>query len=693
MARRTFFVMFGILLVSCTILFTSRQLIYASSKTERQYNVQLSKWKGNRDQSIESERVRFQQALDDSQAKEAERIRAVGEEKNDNSKPSLLQEIRVEHEEELRLLEVEHRLKQERIEEAMTSKVVSAVKKTQLAKLTAEQFASKQATMNDYRAKSKEILSWYCALSQTKLDKLVHGCQHITTFGAEASCISGDDGLPTAELPPLTLAPNVVDNQGLKHVTVVKFDSPVLSRSIASLARVHMDDHNNNSTMNQFNRARVGGAGGRAGGGGGNLPPSDVYRGATILMHPWLGFFYRVRVPASSWVADDGGGGGGGGGETEDRERRSTTEGGDKQQRGGAVDEHSYRQECFRRPWAFLSREDRLALSPLKKRTATSLRTSESSESLESSNNQLIAVLMLHSQTKLASVTSLIQSTISMNEESSAAVKLVVALCPIKNDCLTEKEILQELDEDKTLLKKIKNKNNVVIRSASSSLTSLQNHNLWSTWRITLDSVLTFIADDQQDDRTHDNRNRDRGDTPIVLLDGHTSQLDPEYIHQIQNHLHSKAAQRFGLLPMSKYRSPTHRWKEIYYDKPFANHGGGGGGGGGGGAAAVSGASGAGVTPVTPSGGYVERWVVPVAFTLKDGLAAVAAWPESEESGRSSGSGVQRFPSTHIESNKTGSVGRQWREGRGGGGGEEEEEEERWWRRLGTHNKQDKQDK
>ena len=80
MARRTFFVMFGILLVSCTILFTSRQLIYASSKTERQYNVQLSKWKGNRDQSIESERVRFQQALDDSQAKEAERIRAVGEE-------------------------------------------------------------------------------------------------------------------------------------------------------------------------------------------------------------------------------------------------------------------------------------------------------------------------------------------------------------------------------------------------------------------------------------------------------------------------------------------------------------------------------------------------------------------------------------------------------------------------------------
>lgn len=54
-------------------------------------------------------------------------------------------------------------------------------------------------------------------LSQSKLDELVNGCQHLQTFGSEAVCIKGDEGLPSAAIPDLTLVPNEVANMGLKH--------------------------------------------------------------------------------------------------------------------------------------------------------------------------------------------------------------------------------------------------------------------------------------------------------------------------------------------------------------------------------------------------------------------------------------------------------------------------------------------
>ena len=63
------------------------------------------------------------------------------------------------------------------------------------------------------------------------------------------------------------------------------------------------------------------------------------------MLHPWLGMFYRVRVPV---VVTESHGKGAPRGEGNEGSN------GDAQ---AAHDAFSYRQECFRRPWAYFSED------------------------------------------------------------------------------------------------------------------------------------------------------------------------------------------------------------------------------------------------------------------------------------------------------------------------------------------------
>ena len=567
------------------MLYLYRQLLYASTKGSTLYEQtqgmeqQLSQWKRHRDRSIHAESERFKQALKASKMNEVQQIQQLSESKTTDVKTaaSAIHKVKAAHEEELRLLEIEHRLEQERIEEAMSSQVVSALREQRAQESSSEEIQANQAKIDDYRVRSQKILSWYCTLSQSSLDELVNGCQHLKTFGAEAPCLNGDEGLPTTGVPDLHLTPNVVANNGLKHVTVVKFDSPIVSRSIASLARMHMANNNTQIAprMNAY----------------GNLPPSDVYRGATVLMHPWLGFFYRVRVPVSSG---------------EVTARRS-------------IDQHSYRQECFRRPWALLSTEDRSRAIFEDEAVATSS-SKLTTSSLRSDNNfifSLRGILILHGQSRVEPLLSLIQSVQELSARHSADVQLIVSLCPMST-CLTKGQLLLEWKKSK--FGKDQLPNNVIVRLPPSHLRGKRRpkHDLWSTWRTLLADALTTLSTQEE------------SDVPIVVLDGHTSRLPLEFVNMLSEHLHVNSAGKHAYLPMSTYKSPTHRWKELFFDAPFAKSGN----------ILKENNQDQQRDGQRQSDGYTERWITPIAFRLKDGLAAMSAWPEDEESPRASGSGI-----------------------------------------------------
>jgi len=613
---------FGILfLIALSMLYLSRQLIVASKNGstlyEQTHNMeqQLSQWKKHRDQNMYHESERFEKALEASKTKEIEQIKLLAESKTKDVQTTSIEihKVRAEHEEELRRLEIEHRLEQERIEEAMAAKVVSALHHKQAEELSAEQLEQKRAIVDDYRKRSQKILSWYCMLSQSKLDELVNGCQHLQTFGSEAVCIKGDEGLPSAAIPDLTLVPNEVANMGLKHVTVVKFDSPVVSRSIASLARMHIANAKGNGNVKGNDTPTASPNNNYA-----HLPPSDVYRGATIMMHPWLGFFYRVRVPAS-----------GNSGSNEKSGKIGFN----------SIDQHSYRQECFRRPWAFMSTEDRSrVISPdeeneyqLNNADKTSSSSSSSSllrsESSKTKNINLAvrSILMLHGQSRIEPILSLIQSVTELSTKQLIDVELIITLCPMST-CLTKSILLKEWNKHNQKKSNTELPKNIIIRLAPIHLRGRHQpkHDLWSTWRTTLADVLTSISA------------QDNSDVPIVLLDGHTSQLPFQFVQSLSEHLHSKSSGKHAYLPMSTYKSPTHRWKEIYFDTLFATSG-----------LTLEAKNAAQETTeikengkTNKNGGYSSRWVMPIAFKLKDGLAAMSAWPEDEESPRASGSGI-----------------------------------------------------
>ena len=586
------FLLVGFLCLTTSMLYLSRQLIFASMSGSTLYEQrtnmerQLARWKKNRDQSINGEAERYKTALETSTLKETQRIQKITAEADTSyydefeteARTIKIQSIKEQHTEELRLLEIEHRLERERIEEAMATKVVLAVQKRQAQHMNEQELSRIKQKTDEYRARSQDILSWYCTLSQTNVDLLLKNCQRLESFASETICLKGDEGLPMSTIPPLTLTPNKVNNEGLKHMAIVKFDSPVISRAIASLAKIHIANRTRTVIKNEE----------------GHLPPSEVYRGATVMMHPWLGLFYRVRVPALG-----------------------SRSGGDR----GGVDQHSYRQECFRRPWAFLDIEDRRRFSLThKKAISASLRATSdppNPTTTASTRYTLRAILMLHGQSRMTTIMSLVQSIYEM-KNVNIKVQLIVTLCPM-NDCITKKDIVERWK--KKLGTELPTNVLVHLPPKQVSGENQPKHDLWLTWQLTLLDVLSNI-DVQNNDGDGDGNGKKKKDIPIVLLDGHTSTLDNTFLDHVGNHLHATSSGRHAVLPMSTYNTPTHRWKEIYFDQMFKN--------------------GKSTTAQTTAkgGGYTKRFVMPIAFMLQDGLAAMSAWPEDNESGRASGSGI-----------------------------------------------------
>ena len=213
----------------------------------------------------------------------------------------------------------------------------------------------------------------------------------------------------------------------------------------------------------------------------------------------------------------------------------------------------------------------------------------------------------------MKTVLSLIHSLSSL-KDSHIQVQLIITLCPM-TECIQREQILQQLKEDAL-------PNNVIVRLPPMHSKGRQRpkHDLWSTWRTSLVDALVYLDTNVQNDKS-----AAAAAVPVVVLDGHTSKIDDTFVEQVCTHLHAASAGRYAVLPMSTYKTPTHRWKELYFDQTFAN-------------GKMNKEQG--VEKKKEQLGYTQRYIVPIAFMLKDGLAAMAAWPEDTESGRASGSGI-----------------------------------------------------
>ena len=122
---------------------------------------QLARWKKNRDQSINGEAERYKTALETSTLKETQRIQKITAEADTSyydefeteARTIKIQSIKEQHTEELRLLEIEHRLERERIEEAMATKVVLAVQKRQAQHMNEQELSRIKQKTDEYRAR------------------------------------------------------------------------------------------------------------------------------------------------------------------------------------------------------------------------------------------------------------------------------------------------------------------------------------------------------------------------------------------------------------------------------------------------------------------------------------------------------------------------------------------------------------
>lgn len=507
-----------------------------------------------------------------------------------------LMKIRQAHQEELLTLQVEHNLKFERIDESLSEEIASTVEKGHIAEGKGDSYSLGR---KERSKRASGLLQWFCQLPQPEIQELVEGPNGtLASFGKAkgASCLDGDQGVPVAPLPPA--------DEDWKHMIFTKFESAVISRSVAALARWHIGQ----ATRNKLDTG-IGSAQAKAAGSSLVFPDSDVYRGSVVMLHPWLGVFYRVRVPVS--VTDS-----------------HSRESGGTETSKGSHDSFSYRQECFRRPWAYFS-EDGFGVklestgdSNIEDPTsaiasAKSLRNRPHSLKDDVRAPILHAILMMHQHVRSNTVISLIHDMRKHMGRSQMPVALTVVPCTEKGCAeisLIEKE-LQKIGDNKFV--------DISIPGATTASSGEDTaSDPWNTWHMTLLNVL---------------KNSVHGaDVPVVLLDGHTSSLSSTFIQEVLAHTN---ARRRAVLPISSYFSPTHQWKEVFFNKalrkaqknaidtktkssvPKSNED-----------DAMSSAEGESRARENRRAAYTERLVIPLAFSKADGLAALESWSTVEKS-------------------------------------------------------------
>jgi len=434
---------------------------------------------------------------------------------------------------------------------------------------------------------SKNLLNYLCSLEDRELKALAAKTGKRGYPYKEGMCL-GSEGV-VSKLP--------FDYNNSKYFQVSIFEGHTISKRLTSYVFNHISDKSSghHHLSSRFNEQHF------------NLPkkltnniPLNAFHDAAILVHPWLGAFYKVRVPLILSENDNG------------NVKKGKLEG---------EKIFAYRKECYRRPWSNFNAKDVDTSIDFKKSFDRFKRifktqasnfvhkyithdnggpTEEEERDGEEYNDNrkdtkkddekkiISIVLMLHSSVSSNSIAKLykqISSTKFNQMISPLKVRLILVLCPF-DKCKSKSDLLDD-SEGALFARNNANKKHPLI------IVETQRYgDAWDWWFRGLQSGLAQI----------DNENE-----PVMLLDGHTSNIPISLIMTVAKNV---GQYQRVVFPIAYHLSPAHNWRSTYSNKntPISH-------------ANVSKSPYGAIENRIP--GYLQKRIVNIAFTKKDGEMAL----------------------------------------------------------------------
>lgn len=454
---------------------------------------------------------------------------------------------------------------------------------------------------------SKNLLNYLCSLEDRELKSLAHKTGKRGYPYRKGMCF-GTEGA-VSKLP--------LDYNNSKYFQVALFEGHTISKRLTSYVFNHIVDKSSghHHLSSRFNEQQF------------NLPktieksiPSIAFRDAAVLIHPWLGVFYKVRVPL---ILSDS---------NNDKSTESISgrknAGSDSKNTGDGIkprkNVYAYRKECYRRPWSnfnakdvdntvdFKKAFDRFK-TVFKKHAAKFVRKyithendgpSEEGEKLDDGGDTgsntgekkeaVSIVLMLHSSVRTNSIARLykqISSSEFKRKIYPLTIRLILVLCPF-DKCKSKTEILND-ERDGSLFRNAVNGAGHNGHYSLSIVETQRYGDAWDWWFRGLQSGLAQVNDEND---------------PIILLDGHTSKIPIPLLMSVAKNV---GQYQRVVFPVTYHLCPTHNWRSTYgkrtsTSKSYVN---------------------ASKTPYdaieSKIPGYLQKRVINIAFTKKDGEQAL----------------------------------------------------------------------
>ena len=408
---------------------------------------------------------------------------------------------------------------------------------------------------------SNDLLHYFCALGDREIRKLAKITGKRGSPYPASNCIGSEGEI--SRLPK--------DYNSSSYFQIAIFDGHAISKDLTSHALRHMASSSKVRPGGKYQALTA--------------PPNfpiKSFKGAAVLIHSWLGIFYKVRVPL-----------------TLGKQERTNKEGDESM--------YAYRKECYRRSWMPFEavekegegikeqlkgalQNPKEALIHSAKNIAALFRARMGSQNVLKTNAgnriSISLVLMLHGSVNLRSIQGLHNQIESDEFQKSVApckVKLIIVLCPF-DKCLKKQTVIRSFKPEAV------SENTVIVETQ-------RYGGAWDWWKNGLSAAIQQVKND---------------DDPIVLLDAHTSKLPSYLIKLISKNV------RKGLevaYPISYHFSPTHSWHNVYskttaINEHDANN-----------TIERNGRTIYTSTMVRP--GYVNRRVVSLSFSKKDGIQAL----------------------------------------------------------------------
>ena len=570
---------------------------------EEQLEEDLKKFRKQRGPALQryENEYSMEKKLEKESRKKNSLVHIPGEENGSPGRQYEKEKLKASYEEKINAIKKDQEFRLHEIEEENKKKLDK--EKKQMAKHIKQSLMKHRESLDESKSlhkvalesrkrldASKNLLNYLCSLEDRELKILAKETGKRGYPYKKGMCL-GSEGVES-KLP--------LDYNNSKYFQVAVFEGHTISKRLTSYVFNHIADKSSghHHLSSRFNEQHF------------NLPkkltnniPLDAFRDAAILIHPWLGAFYKVRVPL---IMDD----------------KRNSEAARDAAKGKNI--YAYRKECYRRPWSNFNAKDvdtsisfKKSFNRFKdifKQQASKFVNKyithkdddgpsgeEDLDNNDRNNNNKLGVvdtnggkksvisivIMLHSSIRTNSLAKLYKQISSSKFKRAIhpfTARLIFVLCPF-DKCKTKGKLLNELGE-----------NGAIVRNNDADLLSIvetqRYGDAWDWWFRGLQSGLAQIDDENE---------------PIVLLDGHTSNIPVSLLMSVAKNV---GQYQRVVFPLTYHLCPTHNWRSTYSNKKTAK--------------SYNNIS---KTPYdaieNKIPGYLQKRVINIAFTKKDGVKAL----------------------------------------------------------------------